>query len=85
LRGVTDRNARFRTVIALAGDDGSELVVEGHLDGRITTQPRGTEGFGYDPVFEVGGRTLAEMDIAEKNLISHRARAIRSLAEALAR
>jgi XTP/dITP diphosphohydrolase len=85
LRGVTDRNARFRTVIALAGDDGSELVVEGHLDGRITMQPRGTEGFGYDPVFEVGGRTLAEMDTAEKNLISHRARAIRSLAEALAR
>jgi XTP/dITP diphosphohydrolase len=85
LRGVTDRNARFRTVIALAGDDGSELVVEGHLEGRITMQPRGTEGFGYDPVFEVGGRTLAEMDIAEKNLISHRARAIRSLAEALAR
>jgi XTP/dITP diphosphohydrolase len=85
LRGVTDRNARFRTVIAVAGNDGSELVVEGRLGGRITTQPRGTEGFGYDPVFEVGGRTLAEMDIAEKNLISHRARAIRSLAEALAR
>ncbi|HEX9642693.1 MAG TPA: RdgB/HAM1 family non-canonical purine NTP pyrophosphatase [Acidimicrobiia bacterium] len=85
LRGVTDRNARFRTVIAVAGDDGSELVVEGRVDGRITTQPRGTEGFGYDPVFEVGGRTLAEMDIAQKNLISHRARAIRSLAEALAR
>lgn len=80
---VTDRSARFRTAVALVDDEGAELVVEGVLEGRISTVRRGDRGFGYDPVFEVGGRTLAEMDADEKNRISHRARAIHALAAAL--
>ena len=81
LDGRDDRSARFRTVVALAFPDGVEIVADGVLDGVIAEQPRGQRGFGYDPVFEVGGRTLAEMDIEEKNSVSHRARAIRALAE----
>ena len=61
------------------------IVAEGTLEGRITTAPRGREGFGYDPVFEVGqtGRTLAEMPFAEKNRLSHRAAALANLAARL--
>lgn len=84
LNGVEDRAARFRTAIALVDTAGRELVVEGHLDGTITNELRGGGGFGYDPVFAVDGRTLAEMTPAEKNLLSHRARALRALAAALA-
>jgi len=83
LAGVENRSARFRTVIALAGPDGSLAVVEGILEGDITTRPRGEGGFGYDPVFEVEGRTLAEIPTAEKNRISHRALALHALASAL--
>lgn len=79
--GRTDRSARFRTVVALAFPDGVEILAEGSVDGVITEQPRGDRGFGYDPVFAVDGRTLSEMNIEEKNAISHRARAIRALAE----
>jgi XTP/dITP diphosphohydrolase len=79
LAGHEDRSARFRTVVALAFPDGVEIVVDGVLDGIITEQPRGRGGFGYDPVFEVEGRTLAEMGVEEKNSLSHRARAIRAL------
>ena len=80
-----DRTARFRTAIALVTPDGDELVVEGSLEGRISRSRRGDGGFGYDPVFDVDGRTLAEIGVDEKNRISHRARALRALAEALAR
>lgn len=83
LEGVDDRRARFRTAVAFVMPDGSEVVVEGVLDGVITETPRGRGGFGYDPVFEVEGRTLSEMGVAQKNTLSHRARALRSLAEAL--
>lgn len=83
LAGVADRRARFRTAVALVDDEGAELVVEGVLEGRITGERRGVQGFGYDPVFEVRGTTLAEMAPEEKNEISHRARAIRALAAAL--
>ncbi|MGH8873515.1 MAG: RdgB/HAM1 family non-canonical purine NTP pyrophosphatase [Acidimicrobiia bacterium] len=83
LKDVPDRRARFRTAVALVMPDGSELVVEGVLDGVIAGAPRGSGGFGYDPVFEVEGRTLSEMGVAEKNTLSHRARALRALAEAL--
>ncbi len=83
MEGKEDRRARFRTTVALVMPDGAEVVAEGELDGVITDAPRGGSGFGYDPVFEVDGRTLAEMGIAEKNTLSHRARALRSLAEAL--
>jgi len=80
LRGVSDRRARFRTVVALVTPDGDERLAEGVLEGLITTAERGSAGFGYDPVFEVDGTTLAEMTEGEKNRISHRARALRTLA-----
>lgn len=81
LDGVQDRRARFRTAMVLARPDGTPLVAEGHLDGVIIHERRGTGGFGYDPVFEVDGATLAEMGPDRKNSISHRARAIWALAE----
>lgn len=81
MQGVTDRAARFRTVVALVFPDGVEIVSEGTLEGLIAETPRGHRGFGYDPVFSVDGRTLSEMSLAEKNQLSHRARAIRALAQ----
>lgn len=81
LEGVSDRRARFRTAVALVSG-GQELVAEGVVEGVITKGRRGSGGFGYDPVFEVGGRTFAEMG-EEKHEISHRARALRALAEKL--
>jgi XTP/dITP diphosphohydrolase len=83
MEGLEDRGARFRTVVALVFPDGVEMVTEGSVEGVITTAPRGSGGFGYDPIFEVGGRTLAEMTSGEKNALSHRARAIRELARSL--
>lgn len=85
LLGVEDRTARFRTAIALVVPGREPLVVDGVLEGAITTERRGTNGFGYDPVFLVGDRTYAEMTDDEKNEISHRARALRALAAALER
>jgi XTP/dITP diphosphohydrolase len=81
--GRAQRSARFRTVVALGFPDGVEILAEGVLEGRITEEPRGVDGFGYDPVFEVDGRTLAEMTSEEKNAMSHRARAIHALVEAV--
>lgn len=83
MRSQTDRSARFRTVVSLAFPDGVEVTAEGSLVGEITGAPRGERGFGYDPVFEVDGRTLAEMSLDEKNGLSHRARALRALVEEL--
>lgn len=83
LDGIDDRRATFRTVVALATPAEEEVVAEGQLKGEIATEPRGAGGFGYDPVFAVGARTLAEMDLAEKNALSHRARALRALAKEL--
>lgn len=83
LEGVEFRAARFRTAVALVTPDDEELVLEGVLEGVITTERRGTGGFGYDPIFEVEGRTLAEIPAEEKNAISHRARALYALAHAL--
>jgi XTP/dITP diphosphohydrolase len=80
LEGVEDRRAWFRTAVALVMPDNSEIVVNGALEGVIASSARGSGGFGYDPVFEVEGRTLSEMGVAEKNQFSHRARALRSLA-----
>jgi XTP/dITP diphosphohydrolase len=87
LAGVSEpRTARFRTVICVAYPDGSSLSVEGVLEGSIGTEPKGSNGFGYDPVFlpaHAGGKSLAEMTLEEKNATSHRGNALRSLAEAL--
>ncbi len=73
-----DRQAVFRTVMVIVGA-GRSLVATGELNGQIAFGPRGANGFGYDPIFEVEGRTLAEMSEDEKNEMSHRARAIRAL------
>jgi XTP/dITP diphosphohydrolase len=79
LEGVSDRAAYFETAIAHADGDGTIRIFRGRIDGTITTSPRGTGGFGYDPIFEVNGRTLAELTLAQKSRISHRARALQSL------
>jgi XTP/dITP diphosphohydrolase len=81
LRGVADRSATFRTAVVLVDGSGGTMTAEGRLDGRIAEAGRGDGGFGYDPVFEVDGRTLAEIGEDEKNLMSHRARALHALAE----
>ena len=81
------RRARFRTVALVRFPDGSELVAGGSVEGRICDRPRGEAGFGYDPVFvpdDGDGRTFAEMTADEKHAISHRGRAFRALAVALA-
>ena len=81
------RTARFRTIALAAFPDGAELSAEGVVEGTISPRARGNGGFGYDPVFvplEGGGRTFAEMTPTEKHAISHRGRAFRSLAAALA-
>jgi XTP/dITP diphosphohydrolase len=83
LGDTENRSARFRTAVALVTPEGEELVVEGVLEGVITTERRGEGGFGYDPIFEVDGRTLAEIPAEEKNRISHRARALQALGEKL--
>jgi XTP/dITP diphosphohydrolase len=79
------RTARFRTVCVAQFREGEEVVAEGVLEGRILEGPRGSGGFGYDPVFEVAGlgRTLAELSPGEKNEISHRAQAVRALKRGL--
>ncbi len=76
MQGVSDRRARFRTVIALILD-GQEHLFEGVVEGRIAEAPTGEGGFGYDPIFIPQGetRSFAQMDLAAKNAISHRAKA----------
>lgn len=86
LDGSTTRHARFITVALALWPDGREVVALGVVEGEIITKPRGTGGFGYDPVFiptEGDGRTFAEMTSAEKHAISHRGRALRHLADLL--
>jgi XTP/dITP diphosphohydrolase len=87
MRGVPPRRrgARFRAVLAFVPGAGREELAEGIVTGVILESPRGTGGFGYDPVFLPAGhgRTYAEMDLAEKNLVSHRARAAESMKKIL--
>ncbi len=85
LRENNDRNARFRTVIALI-EKGKEHLFEGVVEGVIAREKSGTQGFGYDPVFipEGNSKTFAELGEDIKNTISHRARAVQKLAEYLA-
>ncbi|MGN0086130.1 MAG: non-canonical purine NTP diphosphatase [Alloprevotella sp.] len=84
LQGKEDRSARFRTAIALILD-GKEHLFEGIVQGHITTERHGDQGFGYDPVFapEEAGKTFAELGVEVKNTISHRARAVRKLCDFL--
>lgn len=84
LDGQTDRRARFRTVIALIRNQPDDIVTffEGKVEGCITTEKHGTEGFGYDPIFQPEGydKTFGELGADIKNTISHRARAVEKLA-----
>ena len=80
------RTARYRAVAAVAFPDGGEVWAGGVCEGVLRTKPRGTGGFGYDPIFEPAGwdRTMAELTPEEKNRISHRGRALRALRDRLA-
>lgn len=84
LDGVTNREARFRTVISLIVA-GEEIQVEGVVNGVIALSESGSDGFGYDPLFipEGKGVTFAEMSVDEKNSISHRGRAVAELVKVL--
>ena len=84
LEGQTNRRARFRTVISLLLG-GEEHLFEGVVQGRIIDHEQGSEGFGYDPLFIPDGydRTFAQMTTEQKNAVSHRARAVRKLADYL--
>ena len=84
LKGVSNRRARFKTVIALVLN-GKEYLFEGLAPGNIIHQPKGDSGFGYDPIFQPDGYeiTFAQMDITIKNQISHRARATKKLIDFL--
>jgi XTP/dITP diphosphohydrolase len=81
------RGAHFVCAAALALPDGREWVVEGRLDGNLTMSPRGSGGFGYDPIFVPEGSeiTTAEMTPEDKDAISHRGRAFRALAPLIER
>ena len=80
LKGITNRNAQFRTVITLMSSNDT-LQFEGIVEGAIVHEPKGDKGFGYDPVFIPNGyqKTFAELSSNEKNKISHRANAIEKL------
>ena len=79
------RGARFRCVLAIAAPSGKQRIAEGEYLGLIIAEPRGENGFGYDPVFldTSSGLTFAEMSSAQKNQISHRARALQELLKIL--
>ena len=84
MEGISDRKARFRTVVSLILD-GKEHLFEGICEGLISETPTGSEGFGYDPLFIPDGykQSFAEMDSEEKNKISHRGRAVEALVQFL--
>jgi len=73
------RTARFRCCLAIVTPEGEEVLTEGTVEGQILFEPRGTGGFGYDPIFYLPeyGKTMAELEMEEKNRISHRAQAFR--------
>lgn len=84
MRGIADRAARFVCTMALIDvAAGSERIFRGECPGHLTEIPRGEFGFGYDPIFEVEGRTMAERSPAEKDALSHRGRAAALVAAAL--
>jgi len=80
MEGLNDRNAHFLTVVAYYDHQNEPVLFHGKIEGKIIDQPRGTQGFGYDPVFMPEGyeKTFAELDASIKNRISHRKRAFDS-------
>lgn len=79
MEGMDDRMAAFKSVVGYAEPDMKPIIFKGELKGEIGFEPRGTGGFGYDPIFYVNGKSLAEMSIEEKNRISHRAGSMKAL------
>lgn len=79
LEGVEDRSAHFTCAIAYISADGQERVFEGICPGKIGFEPKGADGFGYDPLFYWGDKTFGEMTAEEKDAVSHRGRANRML------
>jgi XTP/dITP diphosphohydrolase len=86
MRGRADRAARFVCAAALVAPDGREWVEEATVEGTLTDMPRGSDGFGYDPIFVPDGdvRTTAEMPPADKDAVSHRGKAFRAIARHVA-
>ena len=84
MEGVVNRNAHFKTVISLV-KNGRNYFFEGVIEGVLLNEPKGNKGFGYDPIFQPHGYnvTFAEMEMGEKNKISHRAIAMKKLIEFL--
>lgn len=85
LEGVKNRKARFRTVIVYLDNNGRVFEFEGIVNGVITEEKKGTEGFGYDPIFRPDGydKTFAQLPLSKKNKISHRARAMQKFLDFL--
>jgi XTP/dITP diphosphohydrolase len=87
LRGLPEmeRKGTYRCVAVVAWADGREVWAEGACEGTLLVEPQGSEGFGYDPIFVPVGypRTMAQLSLDEKNVISHRARALRAVAAKL--
>ena len=86
--GADERTARYRCVLVLVEDGDIAETTRGTFEGRVAFAPRGTGGFGYDPIFEpltepVGGRTVGQLSPEEKNRVSHRAQAARLMRELL--
>ncbi len=82
LDGEENRGAVFRSVVCMVTEGGEKIVAEGEVKGVITREPRGSGGFGFDPIFApagAGGKTFAEMTRDEKNRLSHRGAAVRGL------
>ena len=80
MANLNDRRAEFRSAVGYCKPNSKPIIFSGRVRGKIAPRARGSHGFGFDPIFvpsEGGGRTFAEMTVAEKNVISHRARAIK--------
>lgn len=79
--GVTQSKAAYRCALAFVDTDGTEILTSGSINGTIKTIPKGNGGFGYDPYFYIDDdRTMAQISVEEKNLISHRGAALRAMA-----
>ena len=85
MQNAEQRSAKFVCTIVCAFPDGTALTAEGECTGEIITKPRGSSGFGYDPVFLVNGsnRTMAELTPEDKNRVSHRGKALRAFTRML--
>ena len=81
MAGIFNRRAFFKSVVAYAEPGLEPRMFQGIVEGQIGYEARGSSGFGYDPIFYVGERSMAEMDLAEKNRISHRAASMHALKE----